>query len=136
MICDHYVTALECCKNTPMRAPRLVVPSRTGTVASHPPLRIFTTLHYCELHTCDIKAADLLRANIRRDFEAAAKKNRALDFKCNFDKASIEYVLVTTPEYRTFLASMGYAGVMGAAMLHSEAQKELRARLGVTRLAG
>lgn len=136
MICDHYVTALERCKNTPMRAPRLVVPSQTPDAWDHPPLKMFTTLHFCELHKGLVAVSDLLQPNVKRDMERAAKLKRPLGFKPDFEKAFIEYVLVTTPEYRKFLAALGKHGVMGAAKMDADAQATLRAQLGVNKLAG
>lgn len=139
MICDHYNTLLERCANTPTRAPRVMVPCQSGREEVDPeyePLRMFTTLHYCELHTGDVAIGEVLTEKVKRDFEFAAKRKRGLDFKCDFDKAEIELVLTTTPEYRRFLASMGYHGMMGAAKLDSDTQAKLRERLGAARLAG
>lgn len=107
MICDHIG-----CKNEPMRAPRVVVFSVTPFELGHRPLKMMTTLHYCELHKGELKVEDLLPKKIKRDFEAIAKKKRPLDFKCDFEHAMIEYVLVTTPEYRAFLAGLGFKGIM------------------------
>ena len=132
MYCDHIVTLNLHCTNTPSRAPRLVVCSKTPLRPDHLPLRMFTTLHYCEWHTGQLKTEDLLQPKIIRDFEAVAKRKRPLDFVCDFDiydpstgkgGAFIEYVLVTTPEYRRFETALGVGG-------------KLRAALGVTRLAG
>jgi hypothetical protein len=139
MICDHYNSLLERCANTPNRAPRLVVPCQFGrdeVIDEYRPLRMFTTLHFCELHTGTIGLGDLLTAKIKREFEAAARKKRALDFKCDFEKAELEWVLTTTPEYRRFMAALGHAGIMGAAKIDQQVQELLRQRLGVTRLAG
>jgi hypothetical protein len=101
MICDHIG-----CKNEPTRGPRLVVPSRTWLEPGHRALKMMTTLHYCELHRSEVKVADLLTASIRRDFEASAKRARPLDFKCDFDAAFIEHVLITTPEYRAWMSKI------------------------------
>lgn len=102
MICDHIG-----CKIEPRRAPRLIVPSKTWTEPDHHPLKMMTTLHYCELHKGELKVAHLLTGKVKADFEAIAKKKRPIDFKCDFDAAFIEFVLVTTPEYRDFMIRLG-----------------------------
>lgn len=123
MKCDHPMPLGSVCTNSVARAPRVVVPSTKPFFPEHRPLRMFTSMHFCEIHKGDVNVEDLLSARVRRDFEMAARKKRPLGFKCDFEKASIEYVLVTTPEYRQFLQSLGRGGIM-------------RAALGVTRLAG
>jgi hypothetical protein len=131
-VCDHIVMLNIHCPNTPTRAPRLVVASKTPLRPDHKPLKMFTTLHYCEWHTGHIQPWDLLQPQIIRDFELAAKLKRPIDFVPDFDiydpstgkgGCFIEYVLVTTPEYRRFERALGIGGKM-------------RAALGVTRLAG
>lgn len=131
--CDHFHTMHLRCINTPTRAPRVVVCSRTPGEPDHRPLKMFTTLHYCELHKGELTLDQLLQPKVKRDFEEAARKKRPLDFKCNFDPydpaqgadggAFIEYVLTTTPEYRAFEEALGAGGMV-------------RAALGITRLAG
>lgn len=102
MICDHIG-----CKIEPMRAPRVVVFSVTPFAVDHRPLKMMTTLHYCEQHKGELKLEDLLGKKVKREFEVIAKQKRPLDFKCDFEHAIIEWVLITTPEYRGFLAAMG-----------------------------
>ena len=139
MICDHYNNAFERCANTPNRAPRVVVPCQFGreeVTQDYAPLRMFTTLHFCELHTNDVTIDSFLTAKLKSEFETAAKRKRALDFKCDFEKAELEWVLTTTPEYRKFMASLGRHGIIGAARIDQQVQELLRQRLGVTRLAG
>lgn len=102
MICDHIG-----CKIEPMRAPRVVVFSVTPFAFEHRPLKMMTTLHYCELHKGEPKIDDLLGKKVKAEFEAIAKIKRPLDFKCDFEHAIIEFVLITTPEYRAFLAGLG-----------------------------
>lgn len=130
--CDHFHTMHLRCTNTPTRAPRLVVCSRTPGEPGHRPLKMFTTLHYCELHKGELKLSDLLQAKVIRDFEEAARRKRPEGFKCDFDPYTpdlgkggtfIEYVLTTTPEYRQFEEALGVGG-------------KVRAALGITRLAG
>jgi hypothetical protein len=108
--CDHIG-----CPLPPKRAPRVVVPSKTPFELGHRPLRMMTTLHYCELHQGELKLEDLLIPKIKRDFERAAK-GRPLDFKVDFDHAAIEWVLVTTPEYREFLMKLGGGGILKQAL--------------------
>jgi len=131
-VCDHFYAYGLHCPNTPSRAPRLVVASKTPREPGHRALKMFTTLHYCELHKGEISAQDLLMPKIIRDFEEAARLKRPHDFKCDFDLYDpstgkggcfIEWVLTTTPEYRRFEKALGLGG-------------KIRAALGVTRLAG
>lgn len=110
MICDHLG-----CKHEPTRGPRLVVPSRTWWEPEHRALKMMTTLHYCELHRGDVVVADLLSAKVRADFEAIAKRKRPIDFRCDFDAAFIEPLLVTTPEYRAWMARIDIAKLVRAA---------------------
>lgn len=129
--CDHFVSIMFKCGNTPTRAPCLVVCSKTPGEPGHKPLKMFTSLHYCEWHKGEVELEDLLRPKIIRDFEAAARIKRPVGFVCDFDPydpatgkggALIEYVLTTTPEYRRFEEALGAGGIA-------------RAALGVTRLA-
>ena len=101
MICDHIG-----CKIEPMRAPRVIVPSKTWLEPGHVSIRMMTTLHYCELHKGEVLIGDIMNAQQRQRFETFAKRHRPIGFKCDFDAAFIEYVLVTTPEYRQFLADI------------------------------
>lgn len=132
IICDHFHTLHLRCSNTPTRAPRLVVCSRTPLEEGHRPLKMFTSLHYCELHKGALKLSDLLQTKVIRDFEEAARRKRPHGFRCDFEPyepdagrggAFIEYVLTTTPEYRAFELALGEGG-------------KVRAALGVARMAG
>jgi hypothetical protein len=145
MICDGQMSGVFAmkCGNTPTRAPRVVVCSRTPHEPGHRPLKMFTTLHFCEIHKDQVKLADLLQPSVIADFEKAARLNRPIGFKCDFEPyegerggAFVEFVLVTTPEYRNFLAAIGQAGILGAALLQSDQQQAQRKALGVQRLAG
>lgn len=108
MICDHASSILiGVCHNTPARAPRLVVPSQTPFLPMHFPLKRFTTMHFCELHKGELKAADLLNGALKRNMESDARRLRPAGFKCDFEKATLDYVLTSTPEYRRFLALLG-----------------------------
>jgi hypothetical protein len=102
MRCDHSGCPLE-----PARGPRVIVPSKTWLEPGHKPLRMMTTLHYCELHKGDLQVGDFLTAKIRKRFEDTARIIRPIDFKCDFESAFIEFVLVTTPEYRQFMQDLG-----------------------------
>ena len=101
MYCDHLG-----CQLPPKRAPRVIVPSKTWLEPGHRALSLMTTLHYCDLHYGEFTLADALTPKIIAAFEAAAKKGRPHGFKPDFDAAFIEGVLVTTPEYRQFLARL------------------------------
>ena len=103
MRCDHIGCRIE-----PIRAPRVVVFSATPMEFGHRPLKMMTTLHYCELHKGELKVADLVSPKIKAEMESVARRSRPLGFKPDFEAAFIEWVLMTTPEYRQFLARIGY----------------------------
>jgi hypothetical protein len=116
MICDHREPLTGHCKNSVMRGPRLVVPSRTPLEIGHWPMKRFTTLHYCELHKGELKVEDHADAALKRELEADARVERPHGFKCDFEKAGIDFVLTTTPEYRRFLEKLGADGIMRNAL--------------------
>lgn len=129
------------CKLDPHRAPVIMVPHKfVFGQRLEKPRRMFTDLHYCDWHRVNLDDAKLLEAllsaRVKQDFEAAAKIKWPLGYSCDFEKARVEWVLVTTPEYRNFLASLGYAGIMGAAKLGTDEQRALRAELGARKIAG
>lgn len=101
------------CKLPPIRAPRLVVParSRIGELDYfYEPIWKFTTLHYCERHKAECTIEALLDApspygrwTTRRDIETVAKRKWPHALVPDFDRAWLEWLLTTTPEYRRFL---------------------------------
>ncbi len=115
MICDHRGMLGLACKHEPTRAPRLVVPSQTWLEPGHTALKMMTTMHYCEEHRGEVKVADLLNGKIKRDFERLARRTRPLGFRCDFEAAFIEHVLVTTPEYRKFMSRIDIRRLMVSA---------------------
>lgn len=104
------------CLRLVARAPRVIVPSATPFAFGHRPMRVMTTLHYCEPHAeaQPVTAADILRPKLKGDIEARAKVARPDGFKPDFERASIEWVLVTTPEYKSFLQTLGIKRVFTA----------------------
>lgn len=129
------------CPNQVMRAPRMIVPHtfKVGQLFQKP-RHMFTDLHYCEIHRARLDDKKLVQAllspKVKADFERAAKLKWPMGYVCDFERAYIEWVLVTTPEYRAFLAALGYHGILGAAKLNTEEQQHARAALGVNRIAG
>ncbi|HEV2673386.1 MAG TPA: hypothetical protein VGV37_02525 [Aliidongia sp.] len=103
MSCDHVG-----CRHVVRFAPRILVPSVTWFDPHHRPLRMMTTLHYCDLHWPEFKLEDLLTPDIKVRFEQAARRARPIGFKCEFERAQVERVLVTTPEYRAFLGHLAF----------------------------
>lgn len=89
------------------RAPRIILPSRTPFEPGHAPLRIMTTLHFCDTHRYTFNVAHYWTGEIRTRAEAAARQKRPAGFRPDFDAAWCEMVLVTTPEYRGFLRNVG-----------------------------
>ena len=102
MSCDH-----KGCLDLVRRGPRVVIPSRTPFEVGHKPIRIMTTLHYCEIHAHEFDVQAYLTGEQKTRIEGWAKQFRPLDFKPDFEAAKAEPVLVTTPEYRKFLEHLG-----------------------------
>lgn len=88
---------------------RIVVPSRTPDRMLHRPMKVMSTLHVCDPHreTFQSLSAEFFTAPQRARLEHAARMKRPDDFKPDFEAASVELVLVTTPEYRQFLQHVG-----------------------------
>jgi hypothetical protein len=104
MRCDG---AMGLCLLSPERAPRIVVPPRPFALAAElKPLRVWTTLHYCRRHQGECNAPELLVAKMRRDIEAVAKAKWPHEYRPDFAAAFVEWILVTTPEYRAFLEKL------------------------------
>lgn len=99
------------CLGLATRGLRLIVPPIAGLPATpdYRAVRMMTTLHLCDRHAAAgvITAAQLLGPREKRNMEEHARGARGLGFKLDFERARIEYVLTTTPEYRDFLASLG-----------------------------
>lgn len=117
--CDHFDSALVRCKIPPIRAPRVVVPAVDFRDPEHKPLKMMTTLHYCELHKGELKLEDLLNEKVKVGFEETAKRKRPIGFKCDFDTAFIEWVLMTTPEYREWMLRLGGRKILELARANS-----------------
>ena len=105
-------TIMKCdslgCLRQVKRAPRIVIPSRTPDRPLHRPFKIMTTLHFCDDHCLTgFNAAEWLTDARKRTVEQRAKYTRPLDWKPDFEMAMCEMVLVTTPEYRSFLHYIG-----------------------------
>lgn len=111
MNCDHLG-----CKTPPVAAPRIWILSATPLIPDHHPVKMMTTLHFCELHKTDIVADDLLTPKIKRDYETVARSARPLGFKCDFEKTVLEWVDLDSPEYRRFLGSLGADRIMALAL--------------------
>jgi hypothetical protein len=105
MRCDG--GAIAPCKNTPQRGARLMVPP-LGHQFPYPPglepIRRFTVLHFCERHKGQCTIGLLLgEPNCKAIIERAAKRRWPHGTLPDFDKAAIEWLLTTTPDYRDFL---------------------------------
>ena len=94
------------CKNEVAWAPRIYIPSRTPFAAGNDPIRVMTTLHSCDLHRGSFRIEDILDGKLKRKVELQANRVRVIGFKPDFEAAKLEYVRVTTPEYRAFLGSI------------------------------
>jgi hypothetical protein len=140
LTCDH-----AGCKNTPARAPRLIVQSMTPDEPGHKPIRMFTPYHFCEIHRNEIEPDTLLTPRVKEAFERCARLKRPLDYKCDFEPGewrgidahgtALEFVLVTTPEYRAFMAALGVSGIYGLRQMSVDDQIALQEKLGVRELA-
>lgn len=132
------------CKFDPYRAPAIFVPHRGNGKLSilddeWRPVRMFTTLHFCEPHRAQLDQVALvqrlLTPAIKVQIETTAKKKRHADFKVDFEAAWLDWLLLSTPEYRKFLASMGHKGIYGAAELSPDQQRAARWKLGLGKVA-
>ena len=106
MVCDAPI-----CARQVKWAPRLLVPNRNADRPELPPLRIMTTLHYCDLHRDSFDVVSYWTELVKRRCEVRARELHGSDFKPDFEQASIQLVLVTTPEYRAFLQAQGINAV-------------------------
>jgi hypothetical protein len=103
MRCDG--GGIVACPNSPLRAPMIIVPSKTPWAPGHTRLRMRTTLHFCQRHHREttLALADIFGVEQRARMEWIAKRQRPIDFVPDFDQATLFWELVTTPEYREFL---------------------------------
>lgn len=92
------------CLHQVRRAPRILVPSKTPFDPTHRPIRVMTTLHYCEQHRSAFDPREWLTDARKAGVEKLARVKRPHGFIPDFDAATVELVLTTTPEYRRFLA--------------------------------
>lgn len=108
---DYPKLALTCdvpgCLRQVRRAPRIVVPSTAPRDFGHRPMRVMTTLHYCEEHRDSFNVSEYWNDANKVRLEARAKRLRPLGWKPDFENSFCEMVLVTTPEYRAFLNYIG-----------------------------
>lgn len=103
MHCDH-----KGCLAVPTRAARIVVPALSSE-PDHASIRMRTDVHTCDRHKDEFAdAADHLTPEVKRHFEMIARQSRPLGYRCDFDHAWIDFELVTTPEYRRFLAKLRF----------------------------
>lgn len=97
------------CGNSVARAPRIIVPPKPFLMGVSPePRRVWTTLHFCQPHVEQQEREQLLQRlltdQMKANVEKVAKIKWTHEYKPDFDHAYIEWVLVTTPEYRQFLS--------------------------------
>jgi hypothetical protein len=108
---DRPAVVMHCdvpgCLDMVKRAPRVVLPSKTPFELGHTPLKIMTTLHYCETHRGTFHLGLYWTDKIKRRAEDRARQIRPYGFRCDFEAARVEMVLVTTPEYRAFMRDLG-----------------------------
>lgn len=93
------------------RAPVLAVPSRTPLLPGHKPMVVMTTLHYCEIHRNAFDPVEYWTDANKKRLEDRARQTRPAGFKPDFDACQLRHVLVTTPEYRRFMAYLGVRNV-------------------------
>lgn len=110
MHCDIMILGRPCPLSA-RNAVRVVVPAVEFLTPSHQPLRMFTTLHYCDRHwdAKPVKLEDLLGPKQKAEFESIARMKRPHGYKCDFEGAFIERILTTTPEYQAYMAKLGLA---------------------------
>jgi hypothetical protein len=95
------------CLYEPLRAPRIILPSRTPHMFGHTPLRIMTTLHFCDAHRYGFNVAHYWTDKVKARAERVAREIRPFGFRPDFEAATLQMVLITTPEYRRFLLDIG-----------------------------
>jgi hypothetical protein len=94
------------CLRQVRRAPRIIIPSRTPFDPTHRPIRVMTTLHCCDAHRDIFDPREWLTDQRKADVERVACARRPAGFRPDFEDVRVELVLVTTPEYRRFLADV------------------------------
>ncbi|HEV2187516.1 MAG TPA: hypothetical protein VGR70_09925 [Stellaceae bacterium] len=95
------------CKLSVARAPQIVVSPKPWIAGLSPqPIKVMTTLHFCELHKGSVTIEALLHDKIKAGIEARAKAKWPHEYKPDFEGAFINWILVTTPEYRKFLSKL------------------------------
>lgn len=105
MVCDGDKE----CRDTPARAPCIVIPSRTPHELGHAPLLVWAPLHYCDRHATE-DAFDVqhwLTPDNKMRATRQAQVIRPPSFRLDFDKASVRWILVTTHEYRDYMHKLG-----------------------------
>lgn len=105
MTCD--APGMVRCARQVRRAPRIVVPHKDRLAPNMPAIRIMTTLHYCDAHAHCFDPADWLTDANKAKVEDCARRFRQPGFRPDFEAVQVEPVLVTTPEYRRFMAYLG-----------------------------
>jgi len=102
MKCDGYgADNIFRCGIAPTWAPRIVIPPTDPTAGE--PIRIMTTLHYCDTHRESFAVGEYLSGYEKARIERMARHARDDEFKPDFDHAFTEPVRIRTPEYREFL---------------------------------
>ena len=124
-ISDHYVAqrysqmhcdgAMGLCFLPPARGLMIIVPPKPSAPdLAVPPMRVFTTLHYCERHIATeaskVFPADLLKGRMKSQIEQRAKSKWPHEYTPDFDNARLHWELVGTPEYREFLGRLEQRG--------------------------
>lgn len=120
MRCDSNSLIGWPCRNSVARAPVLVVrPKPYLPFVSPAPIRVYNTWHFCERHKRQVEdqmLGELLTpATIADVEEIARRRNWPLEYRPDFDGAGVDWVLVTTPEYRRFLNRIEYLGARAVA---------------------
>ena len=109
LTCDH--PGVIACGRQVRRAPCIVVPSRTPLEPGHRPMKIMTTLHFCDEHRNSCQPGEYWNGKNKQRLDTRAAITRPHGWRPDFEASTIELVLVTTPEYRAFLAEIGVSNV-------------------------
>lgn len=111
MTCDHASGALEIgrCQDIVTWGLRIMVPSKTQLAPGHHHVPVTTTLNVCETHHGEFSLDHLLTDQVKHAAETMAKKNRPMDFRCDFDAAHLVYVAVYAPQYIEFLWQLKFS---------------------------
>jgi hypothetical protein len=105
------------CRLPALRSPVVHVPPRPQ-LHEVDDLHLWSDVHYCERHVGDFTVEGVLRGAMLGVIEEMARRKwRDPALKPDFENARLEWLLVTTPEYRQWLARLELGRAANEAVL-------------------